>query len=349
MRYLLLVLVVLISTSTLKSQNFIRNGEYIIISAINEKVLDVAGEKKDNGTNIKVWEHNGNTCQLFNISFDSKGVFRMKAKHSNKYVTIENNSNKDLTNIIQWESDGSNSQLFTLEPVPHTDMFVIVGVQSQKALTVDPNSGNVILMPKPSEADRKDENLNQYWRFSQRVRFENTKADRVIDVPNGNKQDGVKLVVWERNTGKNQAFDLMPVVNSEEYYIRNVQTKKYFTIDNKSTDAVKKLHQSSFEGSEKQKFNLEKVSDFTYYIKHTGSSLVLDLQQSNGGNGTEIKVVNKEASSTQQWRMVTFDPNPTKTLQKEIKKELKDTGEKTKDKIKDVGKKTKDKLKKLFK
>ncbi|MBX2974484.1 MAG: RICIN domain-containing protein [Ignavibacteriaceae bacterium] len=359
MKQLTFALFLLFISNSLIAQVFIRNGEYIVISAINERVLDVAHEKKDNGVNILVWDHTGNDNQVFNMNFDETGVFSLIAKHSNRSLSVLNNDTRDLSNIVQMDYTKSAGQLFKLEPVGRTDMFKIVNVTSDKALTVDPSSGNVILMSKIAE-DGSNGNLNQYWRFSQRISFANTKSKRYLDVPNGSKESGVKLQIYDGNNGKTQAFDLISVANSEDYYIRSVASYKYLGLPEGRLTAGIQVEQQDFTGATSQRFQLEGVADYTYKIVPSGSNLALDIRFQDTKNGSAIVLDAQQPTSSQNWIMYDYNPQRKSDNAKQLKKEIKDagkaagskvvdTGAKAVEKTKEIGKKAKDKLKKLFK
>jgi hypothetical protein len=359
MKQITIALFLLFVTNSLIAQVFIRNGEYIVISAVNERVLDVAHEKKENGVNILVWDHTGNDNQVFDMNFDESGVFSLIAKHSNRSLSVYNNDNKDLSNIVQMDFTKSTGQFFKLESVGRTDMFKIVNVSSDKALTVDPSSGNVILMSKITE-DGSNGNLNQYWRFSQRVSFANTKSKKYIDVPGGSQVNGAKLIIYDSNNGKNQAFDLISVANSDDYYIRNVNSKKYLGLAGNKIDAGVQIEQQDFSGAATQKFLLEGIADFTYKIVPSGSALALDIRFQDTKNGSSIVLDAKQPSSSQNWIMYSYNPQKKSDAAKQLKNEVKDagkaagskvveTGGKAVEKTKEVTKKAKDKLKKLFK
>ena len=336
------LLCVLLLSVAVTAQNFIRNGTYLIISAVNNKVLDVQGAGKKDGTNICVHEHLGNPNQEFKVSFDNSGICSIVSLDTKKHVNVDGGSLKDLANINQWASNNSDAQKFIIEPVTGTDMFVIVAVHSGKALTVDPNSNNVIQMPKPQSNDAKDANLNQYWRFSQRVSFKNMSNNKMFDIRGASDDTGAKLITFENNNKKNQAFDLIPIVNSEDYFLRCVHSGKYLSVSDGHLVSGSQIVQLPFGIVTPQRFKLDLVSDFTYYIASSKSNLVLD------GAGKEgiVALADKKPVSSQQWKMYMFNP---KSTTQQLKEELKETGSKTIDKLKNNTKKAKDKIKKLFK
>ena len=329
----------------LAGSNFIRNGAYTIISAANEKVFDVTSANKDNGANIGVWEYNAQQNQEFEIDFDNSGFFTLKCVYSNKYVTISGNSKDDLANVIQWEATPGAANNFRLEQVENTDMFMIVCNNSKKVLTVDPVSGNVVQMSVPSKNDNIYSNLNKFWRFSQRVSFKNSLSGKMLDVPNGSDMNGLNIIIYESNNGKPQAFDLIPIVNSEEYYIRSVASRKYLGVSNNNYSVGSGIEQNEFMGQSSQRFSLNPITEYTYRLS-PGNTNVVGVRDNSTNNGAQVVLASDQINNCLNWEMISYNP---KSAGKQVKEEIKDAAVEVKDKIKDTGKKVKDKIKKLFK
>ena len=71
----------------------IKNGEYIIKSAINEKyVFDIYNNLKTNGANLELWENNKGKNQHFNVSYLGNGEYSIIAVHSSKSIDVEGKS-----------------------------------------------------------------------------------------------------------------------------------------------------------------------------------------------------------------------------------------------------------------
>lgn len=337
MRLTTLLLTIFFVSFAVYGQNYIRSGEYLIISAVNEKVLDVSGGKKDNGVNVIVWESNGNPNQEFEVEFEEGGAFTMTCVNSDKVVAIDGNSNKDMANVVQWEDLDIDAQKFKLEPVENTEMFMIVNVQSGKALTVDPNSGNVVQMPVPSGKVDVADLKNQSWIFSQRVNFKNANANKYLDVSKESKDNGAKLNIWNKNNKKNQAYDMIPILNSEEYYIRSVHSKKYLTVSGGNLTSGAAIEQRSFSGEASQRFLLDGVSDHTYYIIPAGgSNLVLDVKDKSKKDGGHVVLGAKQPTASQHWAMYKDNPKGVVT---QVKDDLKKKTNKAAKKIKGIFKK----------
>lgn len=357
MRYLYAILSILLITTTITGQNFIGNAEYLVVSAYNEKVFDIVAAKTDNGANLTVWEYNGQKNQKFNVTFAENGEFTMVCSHSGKNVNIANDSQMDLGNVNQWQNNNSAAQKFILEPIENTDMVMIVSVLSGKALTLDPNSGNIIQMSKPAADGKQGGNLNQCWRFAQRLTFQNEGSQKKLDVKGGLKTAGTKLQIYDNNNSNAQTFDLIPVVNTGDFYLRNVNSLKYLTVTDNNNAPGAVIEQNDFNIMTLQKFNTEKVSEYTYYIKPAGSSFVLGVQNNSLVNGAYVMLAEKQSTATQHWKFYNYDPKSASQHAKEELKDagkkavnnVKDAGSKAIDKTKEVGKKAKDKLKKLFK
>ncbi len=89
----------------------IENGVYVIESALQEnKVLDVNGASKENGTNIQLWSRNDKTAQQFKVIYEGDGSYSIMALCSQKYLDAENGGSVEGTNVIQYQANDGNNQ-----------------------------------------------------------------------------------------------------------------------------------------------------------------------------------------------------------------------------------------------
>ncbi len=97
------------------------NGYYYIYSALgdgNTYVLDVAGKKADNGTNIAIYQFNGADNQQFKFMRNSDGSYKILTKISGDKSTVEvvGAEKNSGANVQQWENNGVNCQDWIPEP-----------------------------------------------------------------------------------------------------------------------------------------------------------------------------------------------------------------------------------------
>ena len=97
------------------------NGYYYIYSSLaggNSLVLDVAGRKADDGTNIDLYQSNSGDNQQFKFVKNSDGSYKILTKISGdkSAVEIENGSMEYGANVQQWTVNGYNCQDWQLIP-----------------------------------------------------------------------------------------------------------------------------------------------------------------------------------------------------------------------------------------
>lgn len=95
------------------------DGYYYVASAADENfVLDVAGKKADNGTNIDLYQNNGGDNQKFMFLETGDGNYQIctKVSECKSAVEVAESSTSSFGNIQEWELRDAKSQLWTLEP-----------------------------------------------------------------------------------------------------------------------------------------------------------------------------------------------------------------------------------------
>ena len=75
-------------------------------------MLDVAGKKTANGTNLDIYTYNGGDNQKFLLTKNADGSYQIRTRISdgNSVVEVENASKASGANVQQWESNGASSQ-----------------------------------------------------------------------------------------------------------------------------------------------------------------------------------------------------------------------------------------------
>ena len=94
------------------------DGYYYITSAADEQfVLDVAGKKADNGTNIDLYQNNGGINQQFRFLSNGDGTYLICTRVSGEKsgVEVADSSTSSFGNIQEWELNGESCQSWKLE------------------------------------------------------------------------------------------------------------------------------------------------------------------------------------------------------------------------------------------
>lgn len=103
------------TTNRIKNNDNIEDGLYVIrYSEDTDKVADVDGLSLENNAPVFVGEYNGGTNQLFGISKQLNGYYKIMVAHSHKYLTVKDDGSED---VVQYEEIDDDRQLWKIEKV----------------------------------------------------------------------------------------------------------------------------------------------------------------------------------------------------------------------------------------
>lgn len=169
------------------------DGYYYIASCVGDGgtyVLDVAGKKTDNGTNLDIYQYNGGINQQFMLTENTDGSFRILTRITGEGSAVEV-SGADKTsgaNIQQWETNGVSCQDWILEPV------------------TDPGTA-----------------MNTSVIYT----FENMNSGLVMDIVNGKMASGSNVQQWESNKLDCQKWTLKSFASGNYYWICSLADETY--------------------------------------------------------------------------------------------------------------------------
>lgn len=125
----------------------------------------------------------------------------------------------------------------------------------------------------------------------------------VVDISNASVEDKANVQLWQWNTTIAQKFMIMS--NSKGYYyIANLKSGKFLTVDRKSNNTV---IQDSYDEDEQNKF-LWSISgnDREAVFTSVESGLVLDVSNNKMSNGSNIQLWSKNGTSAQKFKLSKF-------------------------------------------
>lgn len=169
------------------------DGYYYIASCVGDGgtyVLDVAGKKTENGTNIDIYQYNGGTNQQFMLTRNSDGNYKIRTRISdeNSVIEVADASSASGANIQQWEVNGASCQDWILEPV------------------TDPGC-------------KMDTSLI--------YTFENVGSGLMMEVKDALMADNANVQQWSANGLDCQKWILKEFGSGNYYYIRSLQNSSY--------------------------------------------------------------------------------------------------------------------------
>ena len=169
------------------------DGYFYLASCVGDGgtyVLDVAGKKAANGTNIDIYQYNGGTNQQFMITDNGDGTYKIRTRVSGEASAVEiaNADTASGANAQQWEINGANCQDWTFEAVGDPGCAMDLSVI---------------------------------------YTFENVNSGMVMDIANGTMAENTNVQQWSGNDLDCQKWILTPFQSGNYYWIRSVQDAAY--------------------------------------------------------------------------------------------------------------------------
>jgi len=139
--------------------------------------------------------------------FSGPGRYEIMNERSGRVLALDRG---DQTTVVQMAAHGDDSQQWLLEPGPNGALFIRSALDG-RALTITRNARSV-----PVVCARLDQGPAQQWRIDAasadgKAVIVSLAGGRVIDIPNGSNQEGLRIQIYDRNGDPNQRFVLRRV------------------------------------------------------------------------------------------------------------------------------------------
>lgn len=238
--------------------------EYYIIQALdNNEVLDVAGGKKEEGTNVQSYKSNGTDAQKWIIKEEGNGEYSIISYANDLYLDIEWGVTNNGTNLQVYGGNGSSAQRFRFKKVKILDSkpiiengeyYIKMSKDITKVLEIDKNS-NVQINNKNNK-----ENQRFYIEYISDGYYiiQNRKYNKVVDVYGGNTMNGTNVQVYNSNGTSAQKWIIKDEGN-DKYSIISWKSELYLDVAGGRTDNGNNVQIYEENGTEAQKFIFEKV------------------------------------------------------------------------------------------
>ena len=249
------------------------DGYYYIASCVGDGgtyVLDVAGKKADNGTNIDIYKYNSGTNQQFMLTKNDDGSYKIRTRVSGgkSVVEVANADKNSGANVQEWEINNANCQNWILEPV--TDVGCVM-----------------------------DESVV--------YTFENLNSGMLMEVTNGTMADKTNIQQWGANGYDCQKWILKSFGSGNYYWIRSAQDESYaLKADGSSNGGNIFLTPYSTKDSS-QLFRFTKNIDGSYsIITHASKDKCLvEVASASKESGANVQQWENTDSSCQRWKVST--------------------------------------------
>ncbi len=190
-------------------------GEYEIEAKLkSDMILDVNGGSKANAANIQMWESSNVEQQKFILSYTkSDNTYTIKAKHSNKVITTNNNGS-----VYQYDYTGEDGQKWYIKEAGNGYYYISSKLQGSTLTIQNTNCQNGTII-KTENLSGKD---TQKFKFFKGIRTYYEKGNygksglAVIGDPRGSN-----LEYYKFGKGKNVLYTTFSIHGYEDSYAKD--------------------------------------------------------------------------------------------------------------------------------
>ena len=251
------------------------DGYYFIQSMVGDKtfVMDVAGGKAENGTNIGIYGFRANDNQKFLITQNSDGTYKIipKISEGSQYVEIAAASTASGGNCQIWENTGSSCQNWILEEVE-----------------------------LPGET--MDTSVNYM--------FKNASSGLYMEVAGAGDEDGTNVQQWGANgESDNNSWTLKNATGDLYYVVSNLAGNRYLTANGENIEISSKNSSSNVQMMKfvKNPDGTYSIYTRTSYNKTTGRyTKAVEVENASGSSGANVRQWDINGAACQNWNAETF-------------------------------------------
>ena len=194
------------------------NGYFSVVTKENSLYIDVAGARTANGTNIALWENNGNDAQKW---YFTEVVENKKSLYNGTYMlksSMDNNKNMDVagartvngTNIRLWDNNNNNAQKWYIEYLENGYYIMRSKLNTNKCISINNSNyvihSNIIL----SDCTKKD---NQQFIIkdlgNSNYSFISKEKHLYINIFNSSTDNGANIELYYKNDKGGQIFNIV--------------------------------------------------------------------------------------------------------------------------------------------
>ena len=250
---------------------YLNNGFYKITQMGTNMCIDVCGGSLERGTNIYMWNDNGNNAQQWSVEKTTHG-YRFRSKCNAYYLDVYGAEHAGGTNIWCWDSNNAEPQSFGLIPRDLNEKPVADGVY-----IIRPNVSSQHFLDIAGTPDEFHAGSNvQIWRSA-----DSAEEDKFAVTYVG---DG-----WYKITEQTSGLALS-LSDTEENFLNE----------------FKNVQLDTCSGGKNQLWKIRENSDGTYSVINKTSGYYLDLYFAKNDNGTNVSQHPYNGEDAQKW---IFEPD----------------------------------------
>ena len=290
----------------------IEDGVYKIATGINSNmVLDVEGASTKDGTNIQIYEKNNTQQQVFSVTYNGDGTYKIQAVFSEKVLDVAGGLDQPGTNVWQYRENGSDAQKWIIQKTEDGYYHVIC---QKNGLYLDVEGGssangtNVQVYTsngKPSQKFQFEEYIEQEHPIVYDGTYRITTAlasNMALDIDGGSKEAKANVQIWSSTNVLQQKFKLKHLGNNY-YEIEIVHSKMVLEVADPEQKIQSNVWQNTANGSDAQQWLLKDAGDGYYYLISKANGLYLDVYAGGTANGTNVQVYEGHGGNSQRFKL----------------------------------------------
>lgn len=291
----------------------VENGTYRFLSVLNNTmVFNVAGGSVQNNAKIQLWSSTGMAQQKFDVEYVGNGYYKIKAKHSNKALTVESENPKSGSIVTQKEDKGLDTQKWILKKQSEC-VYSLISKCGQLYIEVPNNNaknGQKLQLNYQNDLQKQqfifvnETPTKDISQIEDGVYKIQPKSGGTLDVSGGSQNNFANIQIWENANVQQQKFHIKRVENTNFYTISAVHSAKLLDVYAGSDIPGTNIDQYQANESNSQYWLLQKAEDGYYYIINKGNGLCLDVYGGYRTNGTNVQLYYNNKTNAQKFKFV---------------------------------------------
>lgn len=250
---------------------YLGDGYYSLKSAMDDiYTLDVAGGSLSSGTNVQIYKPNNTNSQKWYIKSAGDGYFYLISKLSNMYLDVDNAEIADGTNIQVYNGNKSDAQKFKL---------------TQTTI----NNDDVVINQPYEEG---------YYTIATKL-----NTNKVLDAAGGEKSNGTNIQLYDYDNVVAQIWYLKKLEDGYYAIISSMNPEIAITAASSDVKNNVNVELSKYTGADTQKWIIKDLGDGYVSIISKASGLVVDVDNANTANRTNIKLYQNNGNDAQKYKI----------------------------------------------
>lgn len=294
----------------LRAGETIEPGTYNIVTKNNpNQNLDLAGGNKNNGTNIQIWQDNGQWPQRWIFDYDDNtGLYTITNTVSGKLLDLSGARTTLGTNIQTWQNTNACAQKWKVVETPDKYYTLISSCSESRVIDTTNSSTANLANVQLWEASNTD---TQKWSLKGTQLIEDGvynitakgNSERNLDLAGGVDKDGTNIQLWETNGEWPQDWKIAYDANTDTYTIASVGAGgRLLDLSGAKTTLGTNIQLWSNTKACAQRWRIQKTEDGYYnFLSDCHSERAIDLVDGKTNNGNNIRLWELNGADAQKW------------------------------------------------